>query len=136
MPCVTCRSDGASLARDPHDLGDPRGPGSGARRCARPRDEALLESALARRRHGCGHDEGIDLIGLAAAYSFDLARDHPIIDGNERVAFQAMCVFLGLNGYRIDAEEAAVVHLMLAVAAGEISEPELDAWLRRHTVER
>jgi len=136
MPCVTCRSDGASLARDPHDPGDPRGPGAGARRCARPRDEALLESALARRRHRCGHDEGIDLIGLAAAYGFGLARDHPFIDGNDRVAFQAMYVFLGLNGYRIDAEEAAVVRLMLAVAAGEIPEPALAAWLRRHTVER
>lgn len=100
------------------------------------RDEALLESALAPRRHRCGHDEGIDLIGLAAAYGFDLARDSPFIDGNKRVAFQTMYVFLGLNGYRIDAEEAAVVCLMLAVAAGEISEPELSAWLRRHTVER
>ena len=100
------------------------------------RDEALLESALARPRHRYGYDEGVDLIGLAAAYGFGLARNHPFIDGNKRVAFQAMYVFLGLNGYRIDAEEAAVVRLMLAVAAGEISEPELDAWLRRHTVER
>jgi death-on-curing protein len=58
------------------------------------------------------------------------------VDGNKRVAFQAMYVFLGLNGLRIDAPEEEVVALMLALAAGEVDEAELSSWLRDHTIPR
>jgi hypothetical protein len=49
------------------------------------------------------------------ASCFGIAKNHPFIDGNKRVALQAMYLFLGLNGLRIDA-----------------SEPSLAAWLRDH----
>ena len=39
-----------------------------------------------------------DLAALAAAYAFGLARNHPFIDGNKRVAFVAMVLFLRRNG--------------------------------------
>ena len=43
-----------------------------------------------------------------------------------------MYVFLGLNGLEIEAEEAEVVELMVAIADGQRSESEVAAWLRRH----
>jgi death-on-curing protein len=77
-----------------------------------------------------------DLAALAAAYGFGIARNHPFVDGNKRVAFQAMYTFLGLNGLRITAEEPGVVEVMLALASGSIQEPDLVAWLRVHTQPR
>ena len=49
------------------------------------RDAGLLASALARpaRRHAYG--EGPDVIRLAALYTDAILRDHPFVDGNERL---------------------------------------------------
>lgn len=77
-----------------------------------------------------------DLAALAAAYGFGIAKNHPFVDGNKRVAFQAMYVFLGLNGLTIAADERNVVRLVLALAAGDLSEPELLAWIRENTTAR
>jgi len=100
------------------------------------RDQGLLDSALDRPRNRLHYEPEADLFDLAAAYGFGLARNHPFVDGNKRVAFQAMYVFLGLNGLRIDAEEPEVVRLILALAAGDLPGPELAAWLRQHTSSR
>lgn len=98
------------------------------------RDESALESALARPRHRWVYGRKVDLAGLAAAYGFALARNHPYRDGNKRVAFLAMYVLLGLNGFDLDAPEPSVVTLMLRLAAGELSEAVLAKWLRSHAV--
>jgi prophage maintenance system killer protein len=71
-----------------------------------------------------------DLAALAAAYGYGLAASHPYHDGNKRIAFLAMVMFLGLNGWDLDASESEVVSTMLAVADGRYSEPELAEWLR------
>lgn len=95
------------------------------------RDDGALEAALARPRHKCTYKRKPDLASLAAAYGYGLVRDHPFRDGNKRVGFLTMLVFLGLNGYDFDAEEADVVTVVLAVAAGRCSEAELARWVRR-----
>ena len=77
-----------------------------------------------------------DAFALAAAYCHGIARNHPFVDGNKRVAFLAMYVFLGINGVRIEAQEPDVVALMLGVASGELPENELAVWLRTHTAAR
>lgn len=94
------------------------------------RDEHALESALARPRQKWQYDAAADLPMLAAAYGFGLCRNHPFRDGNKRVAFVVMVVFLELNGFRFDATEADVVTTMLAVASGRMSETDLAEWLR------
>lgn len=94
------------------------------------RDENGLESAVARRRQKRAYEPDADLLTLAAAYGFGLARNHPFNDGNKRIAFMTMAVFLGLNGLDIEAPEAEVVTIMLGLAAGEIGEVELADWLR------
>lgn len=99
------------------------------------RDENALESALARAWHKWVYEEDVDLATLAAAYGFALAKNHPYRDGNKRAAFLAMATFLGLNGHEIEATDAEVVAVMLALAAGHLSERQLAEWLRRHMTE-
>ena len=75
----------------------------------------------------------IDLETLAAAYAFGLAQNHPFHDGNKRVAFVTMVVFLELNGRRFEADEADVVKTMMSLAAGELSERRLATWIRKNS---
>jgi death on curing protein len=96
------------------------------------RDENALESALARPKHQWHYEPKSDVPTAAAAYGWGLARSHPYRDGNKRVAFLAMATFLELNGWLLGATEPEVVQVMLAVAAGQCSEPELADWIRAH----
>lgn len=100
------------------------------------RDEDLLESALARPRQRFTYDATTDLAALAAAYGFGLARNHPYSDGNKRVAFVTMGMFLGLNGLEFTASETEVVTTMVALASGTVDEDTLADWIRLHTVKR
>ncbi len=98
------------------------------------RDENVLESALARARNKWEYERTSDLADLAAAYGFGIVTGQPYRDGNKRIGFLAMAIFLGLNGRSLAASEKEVVTTMLAVADGRHSEEELVAWLRRHMV--
>ena len=94
------------------------------------RDEGALETALARPRNKWAYRPKVDLAALAAAYGFGLARNHPFHDGNKRVAFVTMVVFLELNACQFSAPETEVVGTMTAVAAGATSEAALARWIR------
>lgn len=94
------------------------------------RDEGAIESALARPINQFRSAKRRDLVALAAAYAFGLSRSLGYSDGNKRVGFMAMAVFLELNGASLEAEESEVVVTMLSLAADEVSEPELADWVR------
>jgi death-on-curing protein len=94
------------------------------------RDANALEAALARPRQKHTYDPAVDLADLAAAYAFALARSHPYTDGNKRVAFVVGAVFLELNGYQVDRDDADVVRTMMALAGGSLSEESLAQWFR------
>jgi len=98
------------------------------------RDENGLESALARPRQRRAYKPDTDLAELAAAYGHGLAANHPFNDGNKRIAFLVMAVFLELNGRELAAPETEVVTVMLAVAAGDLDEEGLASWLRSRVV--
>ena len=98
------------------------------------RDENALESALARARNKWAYESVEDPAVLAAAYGYGLATSHPYRDGNKRIAVLAMLVFLGLNGWELEAPEDEVVATMLAVADRRCTEEELATWLRMHLV--
>lgn len=100
------------------------------------RDRGLLESALGRAKNRHQYDPDADLASLAASYGFGLAQNHPFVDGNKRVAFQAMYLFLGLNGFRIETSEEEVVLLTLSLASGQLDETSLADWLRNHMTPR
>ena len=96
------------------------------------RDEGLLDSALARPRNRWAYGEDPDLADLAAAYAHGLAGNHPFVDGNKRVAFLAAYTFLGLNDHDLEAPEPETVAVVGGLAAGELSEEEFAAWVRRY----
>ncbi len=98
------------------------------------RDEDALESALARSKQKRHHQPEGDLATLAAAYGFGLVTSHPYRDGNKLIAFLAMAIFVGLNGYELEAPEAAVVTVMVAAADRRCTERELADWVRGHLV--
>ena len=95
------------------------------------RDEALLESALARplQLHAYG-DPAPDLCDLAAALAFGLARNHPFLDGNKRTAAVGCETFLELNGATLEADDLELYPVYLALAEGKLSERDFAAWLR------
>ena len=95
------------------------------------RDDALLESALARPRQLAAYGDP-DAPALAASYGFGLAKNHAFVDGNKRTAFVAVELFLALNGRTLDASDAECVVAMLALAAGDLDEAAFADWLRRH----
>ncbi len=95
------------------------------------RDVGLLQSALDRPRNKWGYGE-TDLAVLTAAYGFGLAKNHPFVDGNKRVAFLSMITFLGLNEYCIVASEPDATVIMQALASGQLTEDELVIWVRQH----
>lgn len=99
------------------------------------RDNGMFESALAKPQNLVAYGEP-DFAELAAAYGFELAKNHPFLDGNKRTAFVAVELFLRLNGYVLEADDATCVLTMLAVAAGEIDEQNFASWIRKNTVQR
>ncbi len=93
------------------------------------RDLGLLQSALARPQNlfAYGHPDAAD---LAAAYAYGIARNHPFVDGNKRTAAVAAIMFLWSNDVETRVGQAELVVTMLTLAAGEMGEDELAAWLR------
>ena len=97
------------------------------------RDDNLLASALARPRNLLAYSERQpDMATLAAAYAFGIARNHPFVDGNKRVAFIVCRTFLLLNGRDLSASGREKFLTFLSVAEGRLSETELAIWIREH----
>ena len=97
------------------------------------RDEGMLESALGRPMNRHAYDGETDLVRLAAAYAWAIARNHPFVDGNKRTAFIAAAAFLQLNGVVLDAPDGEAVAAVLDLAVGELPEDGFAAWLRDRT---
>lgn len=99
------------------------------------RDEELLESALYRPQQKYAYATDSSLYDLAAALCFGLAKNHPFVDGNKRVALTLGLVFLDINGIEIIAPEPDAALTFEALAAGKLSEEELSIWFERHSGE-
>lgn len=96
------------------------------------RDEAGLESAMARPRQIFSYEPKCDLARLASAYGVGLIRNHPFSDGNKRAGFLAILLFLDLNGYELDVGRAEATEIIFLAAAGELDESDLTDWIRKH----
>ncbi|HYF35640.1 MAG TPA: type II toxin-antitoxin system death-on-curing family toxin [Prosthecobacter sp.] len=98
------------------------------------RDEALLESALARPQQLCAYGQPPpNLCALAAAYAFGLAKNHAFFDGNKRTAFVVYRLFLVRNGVAMTATKEDRYLSMWHLASGEHTEESFEQWLRDHT---
>ncbi|MET4066918.1 death-on-curing protein [Bradyrhizobium sp. S3.2.6] len=93
------------------------------------RDEGMLRSALERPINKWGYEKA-PLDEIAAAYAFGLAKNHAFVDGNKRIAFMAMMVFLHKNGVAFGPDPAQATTIILSLAAGEVSEQSLARWIR------
>ena len=94
------------------------------------RDETLLNSALARPLQHFTYNSDISITELAASYSYGLAKNHPFIDGNKRIALTIAAIFLELNGYSLNAPEAEAVVIFEKLAAGNLNENNLATWFK------
>jgi death-on-curing protein len=99
------------------------------------RDEGLLDSALNRAVNLALYSEP-DFAELAAAYAVGLAKNHAFVDGNKRGAFLAVGLFLGLNSYKLIANQRDATQTMLAVASGEMQEVGFAKWVRENSRSR
>jgi death-on-curing protein len=87
------------------------------------RDVGLLDAAVHRPRATVlGQDAYPDLLTKAGALLHSLARNHPLVDGNQRLAWLATYVFLAKNDVLLDPDDDAAYDLVVAVAAGEIDD--------------
>ena len=98
------------------------------------RDKGLLESALDRPKNRFAYEPASDICDLAAAYGFGLAKNHAFQDGNKRTAFLSVGLFLAINGYKLVADQADAIRVMLSVASGEMEEGAFATWIREHTI--
>lgn len=98
------------------------------------RDKALLESALARPKQRYDYEPDASLFDLAASYCFGIAKNHPFIDGNKRVAFTVSAIFLEINGFSFNASEPETVIIIERLAAGGLSEEELSRWFKSSSI--
>jgi death on curing protein len=99
------------------------------------RDDGLLDSALQRPQNKLAY-ETPDLVELAAAYAFGIARNHPFIDGNKRTALVTSFTFLYVNGLKVVTSQEENTKKFMALAAGAIEEKELADWFKQNTSAR
>jgi death on curing protein len=96
------------------------------------RDEGGLHSALARAENLIAYaDAPSSIHDIAATAAFGIAKNHPFVDGNKRMALVCAYMILSMNGWRLDATERAIVDTVLALAAGELDVEGLARWLEQ-----
>ena len=94
------------------------------------RDPGLLAASLFRPQ--TGHYP--TLIDEAAALWESLSQNHPFMDGNKRIAFAAIYVFLSINGLDINATDQDTQFFVLGLyVTGQVKFERLREWLSRNT---
>ncbi|MBK8011080.1 MAG: type II toxin-antitoxin system death-on-curing family toxin [Deltaproteobacteria bacterium] len=92
------------------------------------RDLGLLESALAQPpAQYFGEAIHPDLACQAAAYAFHLTSNHAFVDGNRRVGFASVCVFLKANRAK-NVDYFGLAKLILSIAEGVKSKQDAIDW--------
>lgn len=93
------------------------------------RDTGLLDAALHRPAASAfGRDAYPDLAAKAGAMFESLVRNHPLVDGNKRLAWTATVVFLRLNGAELGRPGDDVAYAFVVdAAAGRLDLDEITA---------
>jgi len=65
------------------------------------------------------------------ALMHSLVMNHAFVDGNKRIGVTAAELFLRLNGYRLEAENAELAELTMTVARGALDAEALAIWFRQ-----
>ena len=92
------------------------------------RDVGALESALHRPQTGY-YDS---LLHEAAALLESLVQNHPFVDGNKRIAFAVVDVFLRINGHTITVESTSIYrHMIDLIETRTFDMEHLVPWLKK-----
>lgn len=90
------------------------------------RDLGALASAAGRPRMTVFGDEAYPtVVEKAAALLHSIARNHPLVDGNKRLAWAATRIFGLMNGTDLRLAVDDAERLVVGVAAGELDAPDL-----------
>jgi death on curing protein len=94
-------------------------------------DLGLADSAVSRPQASFAGKEFYETIeAKAATLLFGVARNHPFIDGNKRVAVLAALQFLNVNGLDLNLSPPEEAYKMIAgVTAGAVTLDVLTAWI-------
>lgn len=101
------------------------------------RDLGLLSMSAHRpQTQAFGHEPYPTVADKAAALLVSICMNHPLQDGNKRLALGAAWVFCGMNGGRQpDMSNDAAYELVMAVATGGFDVKEVSAALREAGIE-
>lgn len=99
------------------------------------RDWGLLESALQRPRNAYDYERSVPP-KLAALYALGIIKNHPFLDGNKRVGAVLLEFFLEDNGYRLDADDAELLSMIVGAASSDLSEADFIRWVEQTAVEQ
>jgi death on curing protein len=101
------------------------------------RDKGLVESAAVRPMAEYGGIEVYPTIHeKAAALTLSLVTNHPLLDGNKRLGFMGLAVFLRINGYRLIANDESAYSFIIKIATGELREiNEAAKWIKQNIEE-
>ena len=95
----------------------------------------LIQSAIAAPQSSfIGLDPYPELADKAAILAFHLARNHPLPDGNKRLAFLSAYEFCWINGFELEFNIVEAEQIFFGLAAGKIDRVELAAWIRKAMV--
>lgn len=90
------------------------------------RDRNALESAVAAPQQLLNYDETADLVDIAAAYLYAIAKNHGFNDGNKRTAYVTCLTFLDLNGINLGAPTALELATLAVASRDRSDKPLLD----------
>ena len=90
----------------------------------------LLDSALHAPQAGVGDEDFYPgFVAKAAVLVVRIVRNHPLPDGNKRLAWQVLTMFCALNGRELHVAADDAVVTMQAIAAGDLDEAAMVVWL-------
>ncbi len=94
------------------------------------RDAGALDSALAQPRQAfSGEFAHTYPFGMAAAYAFHIAKNHPFVDGNKRAALMCCGAFLRKNGWNLVSEGVLAADEVVRFVVGETDKQGFAAWI-------
>ena len=97
------------------------------------RDLGLLQTALGMAESSFGGQQLHEFPhGMAGAYLFHVASNHPLIDGNKRAALAIAIAFLKLNRHTLGCTQTEAYEMTLAVAAGSLDKPAVVEFFKQH----
>jgi death-on-curing family protein len=92
------------------------------------------EAGFERARTAADYIDNADTAHIAALLFEGIATRHPLVDGNKRLAWQCMTVFLDMNGIWFDAQEYAAYEMAMAVVAHSKTTEHMAEFIRVNTI--